>query len=43
MTMTQAKIIQDLADKELCIIVGRCGNGIFGDNARALNICICAL
>ncbi len=39
---TTAKIIRELAEKESCIIVGRCADAILGDNENNLNIFIYA-
>ena len=38
----QTNIIRDFANKESCIIVGRCGNSILKGNARVLNIFVYA-
>lgn len=38
----QENIIRDLADKESCIIVGRCADSILRDHKRCLNIYIYA-
>lgn len=38
----QKNIIQDYADKESCIIVGRCADSILRDRKNILNICIYA-
>lgn len=38
----QKNIIQDVVEKESCIIVGRCGNSVLKDNPRCLNIFIYA-
>lgn len=39
---TEAKIIRELAEKESCIIVGRCADAILGDNNNNINIFIYA-
>lgn len=39
---SEAKIIRELADKESCIIVGRCADYILGDNDNNVNIFIYA-
>lgn len=39
---TEAKIIRELAEKESCIIVGRCADAILGDNENNINIFIYA-
>ncbi len=39
---TEAKLIREIADKESCIIVGRCADCILGDNPNNLNIFIYA-
>ena len=38
----QAKIIKELAQKEPCVIVGRCSDYILRDRADCLHIFICA-
>ena len=38
----QAKIIKDLAEKESCVIVGRCADYILKDNPNCINVFICA-
>lgn len=38
----QSNIIRDLADKESCIIVGRCADSILRDHPRCLNIYVYA-
>lgn len=38
----QSNIIKDLADRESCIIVGRCADTLLRDNPRCLNIYIYA-
>ena len=38
----QAKVIRDLAEKESCVIVGRCADYIFRDHRNVLNIYIYA-
>ncbi|MDR2932512.1 MAG: cytidylate kinase-like family protein [Oscillospiraceae bacterium] len=38
--LTQAKIIQDIADREACVIVGRCADYILRKNSDCLNIFI---
>lgn|SRR5574344_99416 len=38
----QKNIIQDYAQKESCIIVGRCADSILREHANVLNICIYA-
>ena len=38
----QTNIIRDCADKESCIIVGRCGNSILRDYTRCLNVFVYA-
>lgn len=38
----QKNIIEDYANKESCIIVGRCGDSILRDHTNVLNICIYA-
>ncbi|MGN0903479.1 MAG: AAA family ATPase, partial [Succinivibrio sp.] len=38
----QKNIIQDYAEKESCIIVGRCADSILRDHKNVLNICIYA-
>lgn len=38
----QKNIIQDIAAKESCIIVGRCGNEVLKDHERSLNIYVYA-
>jgi cytidylate kinase len=38
----QAQIIQDLAEKESCIIVGRCADYVLQDNANAMHVHIYA-
>ena len=40
--MVQKNIIEDLANKESCIIVGRCANGILANRERILNVYIYA-
>ena len=35
----QAKIIKNLAERESCVIVGRCGDYILRDNNDCLHIC----
>ncbi len=40
--MVEKNIIQDLAKKESCIIVGRCGDSILGDHPRHLSVFIYA-
>lgn len=39
---TTAKIIRELAEKESCIMVGRCADAILGDNPNNINIFIYA-
>lgn len=39
---TEAKIIQEITDKESCIIVGRCADYILGDSPNNINIFIYA-
>lgn len=39
---TESKIIRSLAEKESCIIVGRCADYLLGDNPNNLNIFIYA-
>ena len=36
------KIIKDLAEKESCVIVGRCADYILKDNPNCINVFICA-
>lgn len=38
----QAKIIRELADKESCVIIGRCGDYILKDHPDCLHVFICA-
>ncbi|MDD7739726.1 MAG: cytidylate kinase-like family protein [Fusicatenibacter sp.] len=38
----QAKIIRELADRESCVIVGRCGDYILKDRTDCLHVFICA-
>ena len=38
----QAKIIRDLAEKENCIIIGRCADQILRDNPKVIRIFVCA-
>lgn len=38
----QAKIIRELADKESCVIIGRCGDYILRDRTDCLHVFICA-
>lgn len=38
----QAKIIRELADKQNCIIIGRCGDYILKDNPRAIRLFVYA-
>lgn len=38
----QAKIIRELADKESCVIVGRCSDYILKDRSDCLHVFICA-
>lgn len=38
----QAKIIRELADKESCVIIGRCGDYILRDRLDCLHVFICA-
>ena len=38
----QAKIIRDLAEKQNCIIIGRCGDYVLRDNPKAIRIFVCA-
>lgn len=38
----QAKIIRELADKQDCIIIGRCGDYILKDNPRAIRLFVYA-
>lgn len=40
--LAQANIITELAEKESCIIVGRCADSILGDNENNLNVYIYA-
>ncbi len=40
--MAEKNIIQDLANKESCIIVGRCADSILGSHERHLNVYIYA-
>ena len=40
--IAQAKIIKDLADKESCVIVGRCADYILRDRPDCLHVFICA-
>lgn len=39
---TEAKLIRELAEKESCIMVGRCADYILGDNPNNINIFIYA-
>ena len=38
----QAKIIRELADKESCVIIGRCSDYILKDRSDCLHVFICA-
>jgi cytidylate kinase len=38
----QAKIIRDLAEKENCIIIGRCGDYVLRNDPKAIRIFVCA-
>ena len=38
----QAKIIRDLAAKQNCIIIGRCGDYVLRDDPKAIRIFVCA-
>lgn len=38
----QSKAIQDLAQKESCIFIGRCADYILREHARCVNIFVCA-
>lgn len=38
----QAKIIRDLAQKENCILIGRCSDYILRDDPKAIRIFVCA-
>ena len=38
----QAKIIRDLAEKQNCIIIGRCGDYVLRDDPKAIRIFVCA-
>ena len=40
--MVQQNIIRDLADRESCIIVGRCADEVLKDHPRLLNVHVCA-
>lgn len=40
--LKQTKIIQDIAQKESCVIIGRCSNIILKDNPNALHIFVYA-
>lgn len=40
--IAQAKIIKDLADKESCVIVGRCADYILRDRLDCFHVFICA-
>ncbi len=39
---TESEIIKELAEKNSCIIVGRCADAILGDHDNNINIYICA-
>ena len=38
----QAKIMRDLAAKQNCIIIGRCGDYVLRDDPKAIRIFVCA-
>lgn len=38
----QKEVIREMAEKESCIIVGRCADYIFRDHRNVLNIYLCA-
>lgn len=40
--LAQARIIKELADKERCVIVGRCGDYILREREDCLHVFICA-
>ena len=38
----QAKIIRDLAEKENCIIIGRCGDYVLRNDPKVIRVFVCA-